>query len=513
MQLSPSVRLKQKQSLVMTPQLQQAIRLLQMTNIELKDYLEEQALENPFIDVSAGADSAAPSTSDNAQPGDASPAASSDTPQDTPQDTLQDTPAALDGMNASQALSDDPTQHNDFENRFSSDELQLGGPASAGGAATDWDMIATIIPNREDSLNRHVMGQIDFAITESRDRFIAVALLDGLAPSGWLDASIDSIAESCQCTTEQVESVLKRMQKFEPTGIFARSLAECLSLQAHEADCLDNVMQTVLDNIDQLAAGEIKALARKAKADEDDIIACLHRIRSFNPKPAEGFSHTMVGNHSPDVILRKTASGWSIDLNRSTLPTPEIKEDFAKSVGDRARGSQKDTTKEYVQQSMGSAKWLKRTLEQRNTTTLKIAAELVRRQQSFFRNGLEGLQPMALRDVAEAIGMHESTISRVTSGLLIATPKGTLPMKSFFSVSIAATDDGEAKAAAAVRGMVKEIISKEDPGRPMSDELIARLISKKGIRLARRTVAKYREILRIPSSSERRRRGKLALSS
>jgi RNA polymerase sigma-54 factor len=221
----------------------------------------------------------------------------------------------------------------------------------------------------------------------------------------------------------------------------------------------------------------------------------------------------MVGNHSPDVILRKTASGWSIDLNRSTLPTLEIKEDFAKSVGDRARGSQKDTTKEYVQQSMGSAKWLKRTLEQRNTTTLKIAAELVRRQQSFFRNGLEGLQPMALRDVAEAIGMHESTISRVTSGLLIATPKGTLPMKSFFSVSIAATDDGEAKAAAAVRGMVKEIISKEDPGRPMSDELIARLISKKGIRLARRTVAKYREILRIPSSSERRRRGKLALSS
>jgi RNA polymerase sigma-54 factor len=213
------------------------------------------------------------------------------------------------------------------------------------------------------------------------------------------------------------------------------------------------------------------------------------------------------------VILRKTASGWSIDLNRSTLPTLEIKEDFAKSVGDRARGSQKDTTKEYVQQSMGSAKWLKRTLEQRNTTTLKIAAELVRRQQSFFRNGLEGLQPMALRDVAEAIGMHESTISRVTSGLLIATPKGTLPMKSFFSVSIAATDDGEAKAAAAVRGMVKEIISKEDPGRPMSDELIARLISKKGIRLARRTVAKYREILRIPSSSERRRRGKLALSS
>ena len=162
---------------------------------------------------------------------------------------------------------------------------------------------------------------------------------------------------------------------------------------------------------------------------------------------------------------------------------------------------------------MGSAKWLKRTLEKRNTTTLKIAAELVRRQQSFFRNGLEGLQPMALRDVAEAIGMHESTISRVTSGLLIATPKGTLPMKSFFSVSIAATDDGEAKAAAAVRGMVKEIISKEDPGRPMSDELIARLISKKGIRLARRTVAKYREILRIPSSSERRRRGKLALSS
>jgi RNA polymerase sigma-54 factor len=221
----------------------------------------------------------------------------------------------------------------------------------------------------------------------------------------------------------------------------------------------------------------------------------------------------MVGNHSPDVILRKTASGWSIDLNRSTLPTLEIKEDFAKSVGDRARGSQKDTTKEYVQQSMGSAKWLKRTLEQRNTTTLKIAAELVRRQQSFFRNGLKGLQPMALRDVAEAIGMHESTISRVTSGLLIATPKGTLPMKSFFSVSIAATDDGEAKAAAAVRGMVKEIISKEDPGRPMSDELIARLISKKGIRLARRTVAKYREILRIPSSSERRRRGKLALSS
>ena len=505
MQLSQSVRLKQKQSLVMTPQLQQAIRLLQMTNVELTDYLEEQALENPFLEVTTAGEASSEKTPPQ------------DTPDTPPASDTAETPATLDSMSEGQALTDDPTQHNDFENRFSSEGLQLGqqssGSTAGGSGGADWDMIASVVANREDSLNRHVMAQIDLAITDERDRFIAISLLEGLAPSGWLDLPLDAVAASCQCSVEAVEDVLGCLQQFEPTGLFARSLAECIALQAEEAGQLDAVMQIVLDNIEQLAAGNIKSLARKAGVAESYIFDCLNRIRSFNPKPAEAFDHDIVENHSPDLIVRKTSSGWSIDLNRSTLPTIEVREDYAASIDARTRSSERDKTKDYVQEVMGSAKWLKRTLEQRNATTLKIAAEVVRRQQSFFKNGLEGLQPMALRDVAEAIGMHESTISRVTSGLLIATPRGTVPMKSFFSVSIATTDDGDAKAAAAVRGLVKEIISREDPGKPMSDEMIARLISKKGIRLARRTVAKYREILRIPSSSERRRRGKLKISS
>ena len=373
-------------------------------------------------------------------------------------------------------------------------------------------MIASVVPNREDSLNRHVMAQIDLAITDERDRFIALSLLEGLAPSGWLDLPLEAVAASCQCSVEAVEDVLGCLQQFEPTGLLPAHLRNVLPFRQKRWASLMlscRLCSIILSNWRRAISSRWPA----SSVAESDIFDCLNRIRSFNPKPAEAFDHDIVENHSPDLIVRKTSSGWSIDLNRSTLPTIEVREDYAASIDERTRSSERDKTKDYVQEVMGSAKWLKRTLEQRNATTLKIAAEVVRRQQSFFKNGLEGLQPMALRDVAEAIGMHESTISRVTSGLLIATPRGTVPMKSFFSVSIATTDDGDAKAAAAVRGLVKEIISREDPGKPMSDEMIARLISKKGIRLARRTVAKYREILRIPSSSERRRRGKLKISS
>lgn len=495
MQLSQSVRLKQKQSLVMTPQLQQAIKLLQMTNLELQDYFEEQALENPFLEVDGKLKSEA-AKSDDAQVS-----------------TTQEMPASLDQMKASEALGDDATQHSDFENRFSSEALQLGKSSGTQQiASSDWDMIESAVPNRADSLISHIMRQIDLTIMDAQDRFIAVTLMDGLAPSGWLDIPLSEVAIICGCTPEAVANVLKQVQQFEPTGIFARTLSECLTLQIEEAGCLTPVMQSVLDHLHLLGAGEIRQLSRKAGCDEAEILSCLQIIRNYNPKPAAEFDHEFITKHAPDVIVRETKSGWAIDLNRSTLPTVEIKEDYASSVVSRTRGGDKNAVKDYTGEAIGAAKWLKRTLEQRNATTLKIAAEVVRRQAQFFKKGLDGLQPLALRDVAEAIGMHESTISRVTSGLMISTPRGTFSMKSFFSVSIAASDDGEAKAAAAVRGLVKEIVSGEDPKRPLSDEVIARLVSRKGVKLARRTVAKYREMLRIPSSAERRRRAKLSMS-
>ncbi len=492
MQLIPSLGQRQKQSLVMTPQLQQAIKLLQMTNLDIKNYLENQVLENPFLEIQSEEilfqslpsleNSQAPDTQTEIQPVDSNSA----------------------------AMNNDPTEHTDFDNRYSSSSLDLGNSQPKNHVAdSNWDDIMSNVASQPDNLNTHILRQIDLNIKDTREKFIACMLADAIEASGWLGQSCSEIAFQCNCEVEQIEKVLSKLQTFEPSGIFARSLSECLTLQAKEQGSYDNIMATILENLELLGKGELAILARKAKTEISEIAKRLQKIRSFNPKPTASFDTEYLAINAPDIIVRESSNGLIVDLNRSTLPSLVINEKYVKEIDEVAKNKQDVETKSFMSDSVGSARWLKRSLEQRNNTTLKIAGEIVNQQSDFFKEGLSGLKPLSLKDVATAVNMHESTVSRVTSGLLMATPKGCFTLKSFFSVSIAATETGDGTAAAAVRDIIKTIISNELPKKPFSDDAIATLVSQKGIKLARRTVAKYREMMRIPSSSERRRQAKL----
>ena len=504
MQMMPSLQVKQKQALVMTPQLQQAIKLLQMTNLDIANFLQEQAMENPFIEVENG--------TDHTPAADLGAAPRAETPEAPAAKDVDSAAAALDrDMAAGSAIADDPTSHADVENRFGSEGLDYGHAQRGRPADLDWDGLANLAEQGPESLVECVLRQIDLSIFDPRQRVIAYALSEALEPSGWLGRPVADIAAGCGAGEEETEEVLAIVQTLEPEGVFARDLAECLRIQARERDELDEVMEVVLGNLPMLANGDIAALARRAGSDAEDIARCLRLIREMNPKPGEAYESAPLRVHAPDVIVSRGKDGWVVDLNRSTLPSLVINEDYAAQISAAGRGKAAEASNQFVTDAVGSARWLRRALDQRNSTTLKIAGEIVRQQSAFLTEGLSALKPLALKDVAEAVGMHESTVSRVTSGLLMATPKGCYPLKSLFSVSLA-TDEGDAKAAAAVRNMIQSIIAGEPAGKPLSDDAIAMMVSEKGVKLARRTVAKYRDMLKIPSSSERRRRARLAMA-
>ena len=504
MQMMPSLQVKQKQALVMTPQLQQAIKLLQMTNLDIANFLQEQAMENPFIEVENG--------TDHTPAADLGAAPRAETPEALAAKDVDSSAAELDrDMAAGSAIADDPTSHADVENRFGSEGLDYGHAQRGRPADLDWDGLANLAEQGPDSLVECVLRQIDLSIFDPRQRVIAYALSEALEPSGWLGRPVADIAAGCGAGEEETEEVLAIVQTLEPEGVFARDLAECLRIQARERDELDEVMEVVLGNLPMLANGDIAALARRAGSDAEDIARCLRLIREMNPKPGEAYESAPLRVHAPDVIVSRGKDGWVVDLNRSTLPSLVINEDYAAQISAAGRGKAAEASNQFVTDAVGSARWLRRALDQRNSTTLKIAGEIVRQQSAFLTEGLSALKPLALKDVAEAVGMHESTVSRVTSGLLMATPKGCYPLKSLFSVSLA-TDEGDAKAAAAVRNMIQSIIAGEPAGKPLSDDAIAMMVSEKGVKLARRTVAKYRDMLKIPSSSERRRRARLAMA-
>ena len=503
MQLMPSLQVKQKQSLVMTPQLQQAIKLLQMTNLDIAAFLQEQALDNPFIEFDA--DNQAPAEAGASSSGDAGDDRSGKTDAVTENSSLDR------DMTEGAAIADDPTAHADVENRYESAALDYGPEQRGRPADADWDALANLAETGPESLVEFVLRQIDLTIFDPADRVIAYALAEALEPTGWLGRPLSDIAAVCGCSEVEVEAVLNTVQRLEPEGVFARDLAECLRIQARERGLLDDVMIVVLDHLDMLANGDLQQLARRAGATTEDIAAALKLIREMNPKPGEAYEAAPLRVHAPDVIVTAGPDGWVVDLNRSTLPSLTINETYAAAVTNGRKNKAEDAASQFAADSLGSARWLRRALEQRNSTTLKIAGEIIRQQADFLTDGLSALKPLALKDVAEAVGMHESTVSRVTSGLLLATPKGCFPLKSLFSVSLT-TDEGDSKAAAAVRNMIETIIAGEPAGKPYSDDAIAGMVSEKGVKLARRTVAKYRDMLKIPSSSERRRRARLEVA-
>ena len=404
------------------------------------------------------------------------------------------------------ALQDDPTTHTDYENRFETELTDFKTPTTTKAQSDDYDFISSSVENNPISLHEHVYRQIDMTFTASNERLVAHAFTESLQPSGWINTDIATVASSCGITEEFSQKILAELQEFEPAGLFARNLRECLLIQANDKGFLTNQFKILLDNLELLAKGQFETLQRKLKCNKEILLDQIKLLRSFNPKPGERFDQSIQQITAPDLMVKKSQDGWTVDLNRSNLPTIHINSDYADSIQTRSRS---DESSEYAAQAIASARWLKRAVAKRNSTTLKVGSEIIRRQTAFLEKGLDYLKPLSLKDIAEEVKMHESTISRVTSGLLINTPRGTFPLKSFFSISIDTNKPGIETSAAAVRNLIKTIVLDENPAKPLSDESLAEIISAKGVKLARRTVAKYRELMKIPSSSERRRRARV----
>jgi RNA polymerase sigma-54 factor len=341
------------------------------------------------------------------------------------------------------------------------------------------------------SLMAHVLQQISTVTRSARERRIALMMAEALEPSGWLGRPLAEISAAAGCALGDAEAVLSRLQSMEPTGLFARSLAECLRLQAVEAGKLDATMSCCLEHLDLLAAGGIARLAAMCKVDEGDILARLRIIRSFDPKPGARFDPGAIDVREPDLVVSQTEAGWEITLNRSALPGLRVLRPGGRPTADEERAA------------LAEALGLRRLIERRNTTLLRVAREILARQSAMLEQGPAALVPLTMATVAEALDLHESTVSRVVSGVSVASPKGTWPLRSLFSARI-----GD-RSAAAIRATIMAKIAEESPAAPLDDAAIAIALEAEGLPVARRTVAKYREMLRIPTASVRRRQRRL----
>ena len=460
MQMNQKINIKHSQSIVMTPQLRQAIKLLQFSNLELNNYIEEEIEKNPFLENNNNTNFASNNT-----------------------------------------LSTQPLK-NDDEYKESSRWEENYNKRNKISSYEDLTSLEDRIEAPKKDLRTFLLDQILLDIPEGEERKIAISLLDLIEPSGWININLENFATTNNVEKDFLEIVLKKLQKLEPTGIFARNLGECLSLQLEEKGLFDKKFEIITKNLNCLARGEIKKLCRMTGIKEAELSDYIVEIKKLNPKPAEKFSDNNFRIEPPDVMINKTEKGWRIELNKSTLPALKIEESLAEKV---KKQNKNEEDKKFVAEAVNSARWLMRAIEQRNSTTLKVAVEILKLQKHFFINGPGHLKPLVLKDVASSINMHESTVSRVTRAKLIQTPWGLFQMKDFFSSSVGVSEKDEAHAAKTVRTLLKDIISNEKENKPYSDEHISKIFKEKGVNVARRTVAKYREMLNIPSSAERKR--------
>lgn len=486
MSLAPRLDLRQSQSLVMTPQLRQAIKLLQSSNIEVSAFVEEELERNPLLER------------DEPEHAEAEEARRDEAPVATVS-VQQDASAAA----VSEVLpqEDAAPLDADWSNVYDAGEAPVGRGGRAdfedGLDAVD-DMAA---PAR--NLRDHLAEQVRFAFADPTERMIAAAFLALVDPAGRLTIGDEEIARRLGCDVALVAAVRARMQRFDPVGMFCHDLAECLAVQLRERNRCDPAMEALLANLPMLARRDMRGLQEVCGVDAEDLAEMVAELKRLDPKPGSDFDSAPPPALVPDVLMRRGADGgWALELNPETLPRVLVNRGFhARAVvGTRSREE-----KAYLAERFQTASWLVKSLEQRANTILKVAAEIVRRQDGFFRHGVGHLRPLILRDVAEEVAMHESTVSRVTANKSIATPRGTFELKYFFTTAIAGTSGGESHSAEAVRHRIKALVDAEDAEEVLSDDAIVASLRKEGVDIARRTVAKYREALRIPSSVQRKR--------
>ncbi len=505
MALTPRLDLRQAQSLVMTPQLQQAIKLLQLSSLEIAAYVDEQLAENPLLEKDETGDEAVtpPETGaeretapaeDNGELRSVDAAVTDDTPLDPDAafdvesyENFYDTDGGDGGQDMGplgQRISDGGGQS--ASRSFEVDERSLDETLSA-----------------QTTLRDHLTSQLTVDTIDPVDRLIGVHLIDLLDDTGYLNEDLSDVGESLGCPLERVEATLARLQNFDPPGVFARNLSECLALQLADRGLLDPPMGILLENLDLVAKRDWTALARVCGVGSNGIGRMVDEIRSLNPKPALAFDYTVAQPVIPDVIMRaRPNGGWIVELSSEALPRVLVNNHYYAHVNGMA--SQKKD-KQFINECFQSANWLVKTLHQRANTIIKVASDIVRQQEGFFLHGVHALKPLILRDVAEEIEMHESTVSRVTSNKFMATPRGIFEMKYFFTHGIGGAHGGEVHSSESVRHRLKALIDGESADKVLSDDQLAETLQKEGVDIARRTVAKYRESMRIGSSVQRRR--------
>ena len=504
MAIGPKLTMRQTTSLVMTPQLQQAIKLLQLSNLELSAYVEQELEQNPLLErEDSEREEVARSDS-----GDGEVKASVGEEPGEVRDT-----AEMTGNESMPSEGESPLD-TDFGNVWNEDgaagdpeafaNWSGGSGHGGGGDFEDGEYNLEHTLTKDVSLRDHLLAQVNIELDDPADRLIALDLIEMLDEAGYLAGELPELAERLGCDVALVERTLAKVQKFDPPGVFARSLAECLALQLRERNRLDPAIQALLDNLDLLAKRDVAALRKICNVDQEDLAQMIDEIRALDPKPGLAFDSQIAQPVTPDVLVKPhPKGGWQVELNAETLPRVLVNQTYYAKVTKDVRTKQ---DRDYINDRLQSANWLVRSLHQRATTILKVASEIVRRQEGFFQHGVQHLKPLTLRDIAAVIDMHESTVSRVTTNKYMNTPRGIYEMKYFFTSAIASSVGGaDAHSAEAVRFRIKGLIDEEKPAEVLSDDRIVEILKGEGVDIARRTVAKYREAMKIPSSVQRRR--------
>lgn len=507
MALSHKLELRQSQSLVMTPQLMQAIKLLQLSNLDLVAYVDAELERNPLLERADSDDG------DGGPAGDTDDGGEDTRPADNGRDVSDDMPDWMETrLDGAAAIAD--KLDTDLGNVFQDDPGRpvaeaappaptepWGAPSRQPVSSEDYNLEAFVA--EEKSLADHLSDQLGLAIADPTRRLIGQALINEIDEAGYLQADIAGIAERLGTSAAEVEDVLAIVQTFEPAGVGARNLSECLAIQLAERDRLDPAMKALVAHLDLVAKRDLATLKRLCGVDDEDLADMLGELRALNPKPGNAFGSTHVQPVIPDVMVRQGPDGgWLVELNTGTLPRVLVNQSYYATVSGRKKS---DSDKLYLADCLQSANWLVKSLDQRARTILKVATEIVRQQDAFLAEGVQHLRPLNLKTIADAISMHESTVSRVTSNKYMATPRGIFEMKYFFTAAIASAEGGEAHSAEAVRFRIRKLIDEEPTDAVLSDDTIVKVLRDSGVDIARRTVAKYREAMRIPSSVQRRR--------
>ncbi|MGF7150785.1 RNA polymerase sigma-54 factor [Sphingomonas zeicaulis] len=515
MALGPRLDLRQSQSLVMTPQLQQAIRLLTLSNLEIESFIAEEIEKNPLLESGGGGDDergADRGGGDNGDGdfGDSGESDGFDAPDPVTADRL---------IAGGDAGNDNPldvdyaveTFHHDSAIDSMVDRPMADGPGMDGGLGLDgvgggaampedgpdFDAMAADAP----SLHDHLLAQAGAELS-GLGLLIGEQIIDQIDEAGYLAAPLAEIADRLGVSMAEAEAVLAVIQGFDPTGVGARSLAECIALQAREADRYDPAMARLIDNLDMLAQGKIAQLRRMTGVDEEDMADMIRELRGYDPKPGLRFGGERAQVVVPDLFVARRPGGWAVEINAATLPRLLVNRSYYVEL---SSGKQDRDSRAWLADKLASANWLVKALDQRQRTIIKVATELVTHQEAFFLRGVAHLKPLTLKTIADAIGMHESTVSRVTSNKYLSCARGLFELKYFFTSAIQAADGGDAVSAEAVKSQIKALITAEDPAKILSDDTLVDLLRAKGFDIARRTVAKYREAMGIGSSVQRRR--------